>query len=95
MHFMRLLTHAMPNALATFLRDVPLSDGKVDFAWKASVGPKLERATAVKLERRVLIVEVPDEIWAREITRSTHVILGRLQALLGRDAVSDIQIRLR
>lgn len=92
---MRPLTHAVPNALAALLRDVPLSNGKVDFAWKASVGPNVERVTAVKLERRLLIVEVPDQNWAREITRSTHMILGRLQTLLGRDTVSEIQVRLR
>ena len=92
---MRPLTQGMPRALQTLLRDVPLSNGKVDFAWKASVGSNIQRVTAVRLERGVLIVEVPDGNWAREITRSTRVIIGRLQALLGPDAISEIQIRLR
>ena len=92
---MRPLTQGMPRALQTLLRDVPLSNGKVDFAWKASVGSNIQRVTAVRLERGVLIVEVPDGNWAREITRSARVIIGRLQALLGRETVSEIQIRLR
>ena len=92
---MRPLTQGMPRALQKLLRDVPLSNGKVDFAWKASVGSNIQRVTAVRLERGVLIVEVPNGNWAREITRSTRVIIGRLQALLGRDTVSEIQIRLR
>ena len=90
---MRSLTSAIPGALAQLLRDAPLSDGKVDFAWKATVGPAFERATAVKLEGTVLIVEVTSAQWARELKRSTAVILKRLQMLLGEDAVASIHIR--
>jgi hypothetical protein len=91
----RRLAQAVPTALAVLLRDVPLSDGKVDFAWKTSVGPSLERVTAVKLERGSLIVEVPDENWAREMARSRPLILKRMQALLGSDVISEILIRPR
>jgi hypothetical protein len=90
---MRPLTQALPGALAALLRDVPTSNGKVDFAWKAAVGTAVERVTAVRLENRVIIVEVRDQNWAREIARSTPVILARLQTLLGRDSVTEIQIR--
>ena len=90
---MRPLTHALPGALAALLRDVPNSNGKVDFAWKAAVGAAVERVTSVRLENRVLIVEVPDQNWDREIARSAPVILARLQTLLGQEAVIEIQIR--
>jgi len=90
---MRPLTHALPGALAALLRDVPNSPGKVDFAWKVAVGAAVERITSVRLENQVLIVEVPDRNWDREIARSTPVILARLQSLLGHDAVTGIQIR--
>ena len=90
---MRPLTQALPGALADLLRDVPISNGKVDFAWKAAVGKSLERVTAVRLEGRVLLVDVPDQNWAREITRSSSVILARLQTLLGHDAVTQILVR--
>ena len=90
---MRPLASAMPGALAQLLRDAPLSDGKVDFAWKAAVGPAFERATAVRLEGTVLIVDVSSVQWAREMKRSTRVILTRLQALLGDDAVTAIKVR--
>jgi predicted nucleic acid-binding Zn ribbon protein len=90
---MRPLTHALPGALAALLRDVPLTSGMVDFAWAAAVGAAVQRVTSVRLDRRVLIVEVPDQNWDREITRSTPVILARLQRLLGRDVVTEIQIR--
>src|SRR5262249_15919967 len=93
MAIVRPLTQALPGALATLLREVPNSPGKVDFAWKAAVGPAVERVTAVRLEDRVLLVQVPDANWDREITRSKPIILRRLQMLLGDDAVTSLRIR--
>jgi hypothetical protein len=75
------------------LRGAPLSDGKVTFAWNAAVGPALERVTAVKLERGILIVEAASAQWAREIQRSSGVILSRLQSLLGKDTVKKLEVR--
>jgi len=54
---MRPLTHAVPGALIQLLRDTPISDGKVGFAWSAAVGPALARATRVKLDGQTLLVE--------------------------------------
>jgi predicted nucleic acid-binding Zn ribbon protein len=87
------ITHALPGALTELLRDTPLSDGKVTFAWTSAVGPALARATHVKLEQGVLIVETSSVQWAREIRRSAHVILPRLASLLGAGVVSSIEIR--
>ena len=90
---MRPLSQAVPGAVADLLRNAPLSDGKVAFAWKVAVGPAMERATAIKLEGTVLIVEPVNVQWGREIKRSTGVILSRLGTLLGRDTVTDIKVR--
>jgi len=90
---MRPLAHAVPGALIELLRGAPLSDGKVTFAWNVAVGPALERVTAVKLERGVLLVEAASAQWSREIQRSNGVILARLQALLGTGAVRSISVR--
>jgi hypothetical protein len=90
---MRPLTAAIPGALAEMLRDTPISDGKVAFAWKTAVGPALDRATAVKLEGTTLLVDAPGAQWAREIRRSTGLILIRLQTLLGEQAVTSITVR--
>ena len=54
---MRPLAHAVPAALIELLRATPLSDAKVAFAWRTAVGPAVERATMVKLDRGVLVVE--------------------------------------
>ena len=90
---MKPLSLAVPGALRLLLRNAPLSDGKVAFAWRAAVGEAFERATAVKLENGVLIVETSSTQWAREITRSRPIILSRLQSMLGADAVSSIIVR--
>ena len=90
---MRPLSQALPGALADLLRNAPLSDGKVDFAWRAAVGSAVERVTAVRLDGHVLIVEAGSAQWAREIRRSSGVILTRLQTLLGHDVVERIMVR--
>jgi predicted nucleic acid-binding Zn ribbon protein len=83
----------MPGALAALLRGAPLSPGKVTVAWGAAVGPALERVTSARLDGHTLIVDANSAQWAREVSRSAHVILARVQAFLGTDAVSSISIR--
>ena len=92
MSSMRPLHDGMPGALIELLRGSPLSDGKVTFAWKAAVGPAIERVTHVKLEHRVLLVETASAQWSKEVMRSSPVILKRLHSLLG-DVVERIEVR--
>jgi hypothetical protein len=90
---MRPLSQLVPAALMELMRTTPLSAGKVDFAWRNAVGPALVRATAVKLEDGVLIVETAGPQWAREIKRSNDVILTRLKTFLGEGTVHRIEVR--
>src|SRR5580704_2740397 len=90
---MRPLTHALPGAIAELLRDVPISNGKVDFAWRVAVGSSVERVTTVRLDGCILLVFAEDKHWAREITRSSGVILARLQTLLGQATVNRMEVR--
>jgi predicted nucleic acid-binding Zn ribbon protein len=90
---MRPLAQAVPGALIELLKGAPLSDGKVTCAWRAAVGPALERVTAVKLEGRVLLVDTASAQWSREIMRSSPVILKRLQGFLGAAVVERIEVR--
>ena len=89
----RPLTHALPGALRLLLQQMPLSSGKVDFAWTAAVGPAVARATAVKLENGLLIVETTSAQWTAEIRRSSPVILERLRSLLNDQAIERIEVR--
>ena len=75
------------------LRDVPLSGGKVGFAWRAAVGPAINRVTSVHLEGAVLFVDARTPHWAHEVTRSSPVILQRLQDFLGPDTIKRIEVR--
>ena len=92
---MRPLSSALPGALAALLRDAPLSPGKVSFAWRAAVGPAVERKTDVRLIDKTLVVDAASRLWAREVTRSSSIILSRLQLLLGADTVVAISVRRR
>jgi predicted nucleic acid-binding Zn ribbon protein len=83
----------MPGALVELMRGAPLSAGKVGFAWRAAVGAAVGRMTSVRLEGGVLLVDAASAAWAREVTRSSPVILPRLQALLGQGAVASIRVR--
>ena len=73
----------------TLLRDAPVSQGKVGFAWRVAVGAAVERATRIRLEAGVLFVETDSPQWSREVMRSSPVILERLRGLLGRNGRHD------
>ena len=90
---MRPLSHVAPAALLQLLRDAPLSNGKVGFAWRAAVGGALGRATQVRLDGTVLLVETTSAQWSREVMRSSPVIVRRLQELLGAGTVERIEVR--
>lgn len=92
-HLVRPLQQAVPSVLAEVLAAAPLSPGKVAFAWRAVVGPAMGRATAVRLDSGVLVVEPSSLQWARELARSREVLLARLQRLLGPDIVKSIVVR--
>ena len=87
------LIHGMPGAIVELLRGSPTSDGKVTFAWKAAVGPAIERVSHVKLEQRVLLVETASAQWSKEVMRASPVILKRLESLLGAGVVERIEVR--
>lgn len=82
----------MPAALATLLRAAPLTPEKVAFAWRASVGPAVDKVTAVELRGRVLHVRARDREWQREVERSLGLVRRRLDTLLGAGVVGDIQV---
>jgi hypothetical protein len=90
---MQSISHAVPGALADLLRTIPLSTGKVQFSWNTAVGPALQRATSVRLEGTRLLVDATSGQWAREVARASHLILPRLQLLLGKEIVTEIEVR--
>jgi predicted nucleic acid-binding Zn ribbon protein len=86
----------IPAVLADVIRKAPLCPEKVDFAWKSAVGPSLARATQVRLDDAgVLHVMASDAQWAREVKRSSRLILGRLGSMLGPEVAKKIEVRER
>jgi Dna[CI] antecedent, DciA len=85
----------MPSALAVILRKAPLTPEKVAFAWRAAVGPAVDKATSVELRTDVLRVRAKDATWRREVERSSPLILARLQTLLGDGVVRFIDVKER
>jgi predicted nucleic acid-binding Zn ribbon protein len=90
---MQPIAQVMPRAIAAIVRQAPLSPGKVEFAWRSAVGTAVARASAVRLEGTVLLVDAQSAQWASAIMRSSPIILSRLQAVLGSDAVHEIRLR--
>ena len=82
----------MPEALAQILKNAPLSAEKVEFAWRAAVGPSVGRVTTVALRDGILHVRAKDAAWQREVRRSAGLIRVRLDALLGKGIVKAIDV---
>jgi predicted nucleic acid-binding Zn ribbon protein len=84
------IQHFSSGVLAEIIRRQPPSAARTKFAWQLAVGPALARATVVELAQGVLTVKAVDQRWLREIERARPRVLAKLQALLGREAVTKI-----
>jgi hypothetical protein len=76
----------LPDTLSEIVRRQPLTQAKVDFAWRTAVGPALARVSSARLDGNgTLLVRTEDDRWTREIERAREVIRARLDRLLGPD----------
>jgi hypothetical protein len=66
-----------------------LTPEKVQFAWRLSVGPAIDRATRVRLAGATLVVNGEPQ-WLKEIERSKALIVRRLQRVLGDSVVRTL-----
>lgn len=83
----------IPGILAQVIRPAPLCAEKVEFAWRASVGPSVSRATTVRLdEHGVLHVTAQNVQWRQEVKRSLGLIRSRLDTLLGPGVIIRVEI---
>jgi len=83
----------VPRALTELLHQGPLSQGKLEMAWRAAVGDALTRVTSVRLQPHgVVEVLACDARWNKELKRSSNMILTRLKGLLGADSVHRLSI---
>jgi predicted nucleic acid-binding Zn ribbon protein len=82
----------MPGVVAEVVRKAPLTDAKVAFAWRLTVGPALAKATSVRLDADgTLHVTADSPAWFDSVRSSIGMIRSRLAHYLGEDAVKRIQ----
>jgi hypothetical protein len=63
-------------------------------AWAAAVGKKIALRTHIAgMVRTRLIVEVEDAIWQRQLFTLREQILGRLEQVLGRKIVEELEFK--
>ena len=88
------LHSVVPGALTELFRHGPLSQGKLEVAWRVAVGDALTRVTTVRLQPDgVVYVQTADLRWNAELKRSSAMILTRLNGLLGPGSISDIVVK--
>ena len=86
--------HLTSSVLAEILRRQPLSHEKVTFAWQTAAGAALARAASARLgSDGVLEIRASSPYWAREIGRSSALLLGRVRTLLGEETVKRMTVR--
>ena len=84
----------LPRALLDLFQQGPMSQGKLETAWRVAVGDAISRVTTVHLQPDGSIeVRAADQRWHRELKRSSHVILSKLNALLGAQAISTLRVK--
>ena len=82
----------MPGVVEEVVRTAPLTPEKVAFAWRASVGPAVGKATSVRLgENGLLYVKCDSAAWATAVKKSAPLVRQRLDGLLGAGTVKALQ----
>ena len=91
---MESLHTVLPRALIELFKHGPLSQGKLEAAWRIAVGEALSRVSTVRLRADGSVaVDAPDPRWRRELKRSTDVILFKLNSLLGPGVIKTIDVK--
>lgn len=84
----------MPAVVAEILRKAPLSDEKVELAWRLAVGPAVAKATTVRLvSDGTLHVKSDTPAWLDAIRKSNSLIHLRMGDLLGEGIVKRLEFR--
>ena len=84
----------LPRAVVELFRHGPMSQGKLEAAWRVAVGDALSRISTVRLQPDGSIeVQAADQRWRRELKRSSNIILAKLNTLLGPQAISKLHVK--
>ena len=81
----------MPAVVADVIRKAPLTDEKVEFAWRLAVGAAVAKATTARLGADgTLYVSAESQAWVDSVRASVGLIRSRLAHFLGDNAIKRI-----
>jgi len=89
------LSLLLPKLLNATETNPELSDTVAKLAWTRAAGEGLRNhAVPFRLYRRTLIVSVADAIWQKQLRHMSPEFIFRINKLLGRSVVDDIEFRI-
>jgi len=89
------LIRSLPKILSAAGESGELDEAAALAAWKYVAGDGLRNhSTATALEDRKLIVAVRDGIWQKQLSLMKNQIIFRINSVLGRPIVRDIELRI-
>ncbi len=88
------LSRLLPKLLKATESNPEFGDEIAKFAWTRAAGEGLRNhAVPFRLYRRTLIVSVADAIWQKQLRQMSPEFIFRINNLLGRSVVDDIEFR--
>jgi hypothetical protein len=86
------LLNLLPQMLRQIGDSAEARQQAVFAAWTAAVGSQVRKITLpLRLERKTLIVAVPDQTWRTQLERIKGQALFRLNSLLGAPIITNIE----
>jgi predicted nucleic acid-binding Zn ribbon protein len=81
----------LPAVVAEVIRKAPLTEEKVAFAWRMTVGPAMAKSTRVRLgSDGTLYLHAESQAWIDSVRSSVGLIRSRLAHYLGDEVIKRI-----
>ena len=85
----------LPKLLSATGANPEMAEVAAKIAWTRAAGDGLRRhAIPFRLFRKTLVVSVADIIWQRQMQSMSAELISRINRLLGREVVEDIEFRI-
>ena len=89
------LSRLLPKLLNATESNPELAETVAKLAWTRAAGEGLRNhAVPFRLYRRTLVVSVADAIWQKQLRQMSTEFIYRINKLLGRSVVDDIEFRI-
>src|SRR6202165_6226381 len=89
------LARLLPKLLNATSANPEMAENAAKVAWARAAGDGLPRhAIPFRLYRTTLVVSVADTIWQRQMQSMSAELVSRINKLLGREVVGEIEFRI-